>query len=165
MLDSKYWLNKPDCDRSRFPATRRASVVNLGVLTMKTLGVLWMFMDWTVRTFLYHWNYLRWVACQGQKVRIWWLDNANFEVIGYPGGLSCTNPNSGFTLVRNYYQWFANYSFTQPNFFPEFEGGYFTPWGGSFYDDCLAEHDPAFADVYYKNARNLEKQLHIMLAS
>jgi hypothetical protein len=33
-------LNKPDCDRSLFPATRRASVVNLGVLTTKMLGVL-----------------------------------------------------------------------------------------------------------------------------
>jgi archaellum component FlaF (FlaF/FlaG flagellin family) len=31
------------------------------------------------------------------------------------------------------------------------EAGYFQPWGGYFYDACLAEHDPAFADVYYKN--------------
>jgi hypothetical protein len=81
---------------------------------------------------------------------------------GYPGGLSCTNPNSGFSVVRNYYQWFANYSFTQPNFFPEFEAGNLQPWGGSFYDDCLAEHEPAFADVYYKNVRNiLEPSLYL----
>jgi Beta-galactosidase, domain 2/Beta-galactosidase, domain 3/Beta-galactosidase jelly roll domain/Glycosyl hydrolases family 35 len=25
------------------------------------------------------------------------------------------------------------------------------PWGGQFYDNCIGEHDPAFADVYYKN--------------
>jgi hypothetical protein len=81
----------------------------------------------------------------GGAVNIYGLDS-------YPGGLSCTNINSGFNLVRNYYQWFSNYSFTQPSFLPEFEGGWFSAWGGgSFYDDCLAEHDPAFADVYYKN--------------
>lgn len=80
----------------------------------------------------------------GGAVNIYGLDS-------YPGGFSCTNTNSGFTLVRNYYQWFQNYSSTQPEFFPEFESGYFTPWGGSFYDQCLAEHDPVFADVYYKN--------------
>ncbi|KAA8571451.1 hypothetical protein EYC84_001451 [Monilinia fructicola] len=68
-----------------------------------------------------------------------------------PGGLSCTNPNTGFSVVRNYYQWFSNYSYTQPTYFPEFESGTFTPWGGSFYDSCQSELDPAFADVYYKN--------------
>lgn len=80
----------------------------------------------------------------GGAVNIYGLDS-------YPGGLSCTNVNSGFNLVRNYYQWFQNYSRTQPEFFPEFESGYFQPWGGYFYDQCVAEHDPAFADVYYKN--------------
>ena len=80
----------------------------------------------------------------GGAVNIYGLDS-------YPGGLSCTNLNSGFNLVRNYYQWFQNYSRTQPEFFPEFESGYFQPWGGYFYDQCVAEHDPAFADVYYKN--------------
>jgi len=35
---------------------------------------------------------------------------------------------------------------------PEFEAGWFSAWGGgTFYDQCTAEHDPAFADVYYKN--------------
>lgn len=80
----------------------------------------------------------------GGAVNIYGLDS-------YPGGLSCTNIDSGFTVVTNYYQWFQNYSHTQPEFFPEFESGYFQPWGGYFYDTCLAEHDPAFADVYYKN--------------
>ncbi|KAH0264079.1 glycoside hydrolase family 35 protein, partial [Aureobasidium melanogenum] len=80
----------------------------------------------------------------GGAVNIYGLDS-------YPGGLSCTNIDSGFNLVRNYYQWFQNYSCTQPEFWPEFEAGYFTSWHGVFYDSCLAEHDPAFADVYYKN--------------
>jgi len=52
--------------------------------------------------------------------------------------LSCTNINTGFNLVRNYYQWFQNYSYTQPEFWPEFEAGWFQPWAGNFYDDCLA---------------------------
>ncbi|CZR54668.1 probable beta-galactosidase C [Phialocephala subalpina] len=95
---------------------------------------------------------------KGERSQSWSTDYENvggavnvYGLDSYPGGLSCTNVNSGFNLVRNYYQWFANYSYTQPNYFPEFEGGYFTPWGGNFYDSCLAEHDPAFADVYYKN--------------
>lgn len=95
---------------------------------------------------------------KGERSRSWSTDYENvggavniYGLDSYPGGLSCTNIDSGFNLVRNYHQWFANNSFTQPSFFPEFEGGWFQPWGGSFYDDCLAEHDPEFADVYYKN--------------
>jgi hypothetical protein len=95
---------------------------------------------------------------KGQRSQSWSTD---YEAVGgavnmygldsYPGGLSCTNINTGFNVVRNYFQWFSNYSYTQPNYLAEFEGGFFTPWGGRFYDDCLAEHEPAFADVYYKN--------------
>jgi hypothetical protein len=33
---------------------------------------------------------------------------------------------------------------------PEFEGGWFQPWGGYFFDQCLAEQSPEFADVFYK---------------
>lgn len=87
---------------------------------------------------------LTFVKNVGGAVNVYALDS-------YPGGFSCTNINTGFNLVRNYYQWFQNYSYTQPEYLAEFEAGYFTPWGGSFYDDCAAEHDPAFADVYYKN--------------
>lgn len=95
---------------------------------------------------------------KGQRSESWSTD---YEDVGgavnlygldsYPGGLSCTNTNSGFQVVRNYFQWFQNYSYTQPEALPEFESGYFQPWGGYFYDQCLEEHDPAFADVYYKN--------------
>ncbi|KAH8693577.1 putative beta-galactosidase [Talaromyces proteolyticus] len=80
----------------------------------------------------------------GGAVNVYGLDS-------YPGGLSCTNPNAGFELIRTYYQWFQNYSFTQPEYLPEFQGGYFTSWGGSFYDDCSSSLAPEFADVFYKN--------------
>lgn len=80
----------------------------------------------------------------GGSVDIYGLDS-------YPGGLDCGNPDSGFNLVRTYYQWFQNYSFTQPEYSPEFEGGWFQQWGGSFYDSCESELSSEFADVYYKN--------------
>lgn len=33
---------------------------------------------------------------------------------------------------------FQNYSFTQPSYLAEFEGGYFTAWGsGTFYDTVI----------------------------
>ncbi|KAI0155202.1 family 35 glycosyl hydrolase [Xylariaceae sp. FL1272] len=80
----------------------------------------------------------------GGSVDIYGLDS-------YPGGLSCTNPDTGFSVVRTYYQWFQNYSSSQPEYVPEFQGGYLLGWGESFYDDCESQHDPAFPDVYYKN--------------
>lgn len=80
----------------------------------------------------------------GGSVNIYAMDT-------YPGGHDCENPDVGFELSRDYYQWFQNYSFTQPGYMAEFEGGWFTPWGGSFYDDCESELSPEFADVYYKN--------------
>lgn len=64
----------------------------------------------------------------GGAVNVYGLDS-------YPGGLSCTDENAGFNVVRTYYQWFQNYSSSQPEFLPEFEGGYFTSWGSpAFYD-------------------------------
>jgi hypothetical protein len=72
---------------------------------------------------------------KGQRCQSWSTDYGNvggavnmYGLDSYPGGFSCTNVNSGFNVVRNYYQWFANYSFAQPNYFTKFEGGYFTPW-------------------------------------
>ena len=79
----------------------------------------------------------------GGAVDVYGLDS-------YPGGLSCTNLDSGFNLPRTYYQWFQNASYTQPAYIPEFEAGWFQPWGGYFYDQCQAEHSPEFADVFYK---------------
>ncbi|KAF7597434.1 hypothetical protein BBP40_003681 [Aspergillus hancockii] len=89
----------------------------------------------------------------GGAVNVYGLDS-------YPGGLSCANPNSGFNLVRTYYQWFQNYSYTQPEYLPEFEGGWFQSWGGSFYDTCASELSPEFADVYYKNNIGSRVTLH-----
>ncbi|KAF6831518.1 beta-galactosidase [Colletotrichum plurivorum] len=84
----------------------------------------------------------------GGAVNVYGLDS-------YPGALSCTDPAVGFNVVRTYYQWFRNYSYTQPSYLAEFEGGWFSNWGSqTFYDQrvqCASEHDPAFADVYYKN--------------
>ena len=80
----------------------------------------------------------------GGAVNVYGLDS-------YPGGTSCTNVNSGYTVVRNYYQWFQNTSFTQPEYFPEFEAGYIRGWGTSNYQDCQSEISPEFPDIYYKN--------------
>ncbi|KKY18309.1 putative beta-galactosidase precursor [Diplodia seriata] len=80
----------------------------------------------------------------GGAVDIYGLDS-------YAGGLSCDNIDTGFTLLRTYYQWFQNYSFTQPEYTPEFKAGWFQPWGGAFFDDCVSEHDTAYPDVFYKN--------------
>ena len=64
----------------------------------------------------------------GGAVNVYGLDS-------YPGGFSCTNNNTGFNLVRTYYQWFQNYSFTQPEYLAEFEGGIDLSWGApTFYD-------------------------------
>ncbi|PSN60780.1 hypothetical protein BS50DRAFT_578950 [Corynespora cassiicola Philippines] len=79
----------------------------------------------------------------GGAVNIYGLDS-------YPGGMSCTNLDTGFNLPRTYHQWFQEVSFTQPEYLPEFEGGWFQPWAGFFYDQCLAEQSPEFADVFYK---------------
>ncbi|KAF2436604.1 putative beta-galactosidase [Tothia fuscella] len=80
----------------------------------------------------------------GGSVNLYGLDS-------YPGGHGCTDVSKGFRVVRDYHQWFSNYAYTQPSFLPEFEAGWFMPWGGNFYDECIAEHDPAMPDVYYKN--------------
>jgi len=95
---------------------------------------------------------------KGMRGQSWSVDYQNvggavnlYGLDSYPGGTSCTSVNSGYTLVRTYFQWFANYAFSQPSFLPEFEGGWFSAWGGTFYDNCASDHDPAFSDLYYKN--------------
>ena len=94
---------------------------------------------------------------KGFRSKSWSTDYNNvggaIDVYGldsYPGGMSCTNPDTGFNLPRTYYQWFQDVSPTQPEYLPEFEGGYFQPWGGYFFDQCQAEQSPEFADVFYK---------------
>ncbi|KAK7728732.1 hypothetical protein SLS53_009385 [Cytospora paraplurivora] len=80
----------------------------------------------------------------GGAVNIYGLDS-------YPGGLKCDNPNAGHKVVRTYYQWFQNNSYTQPSLLPEFEGGSISHWGDEFYDVCESWHSPEFPDVFYKN--------------
>lgn len=80
----------------------------------------------------------------GGAVNVYGLDS-------YPGGLSCTNPNTGGTVVRTYYQWFQQTSSTQPQSFPEFRDGYFQPWGGQFFDTCQSDLSPEYPDVFYKD--------------
>ncbi|KAL6154697.1 hypothetical protein ACJQWK_00661 [Exserohilum turcicum] len=94
---------------------------------------------------------------KGFRSKSWSTDYQNvggaIDIYGldsYPGGMSCTNPDTGFNLPRTYYQWFQEVSPTQPEYLPEFEGGWFQPWGGHFFDQCLAEQSPEFADVFYK---------------
>lgn len=95
---------------------------------------------------------------KGERSESWSTDYENvggavnvYGLDSYPGGLSCFNNNTGFNVVRNYYQWFQNYSYTQPEYLPEFEAGWIEGWGAAFFDQCYTEHTPAFADVYYKN--------------
>ncbi|KAF2092623.1 hypothetical protein NA57DRAFT_69687 [Rhizodiscina lignyota] len=80
----------------------------------------------------------------GGAVNVYGLDS-------YPGGLSCLEPDVGFDVIRTFYQWFQNYSFTQPEFIPEYAGGWFEPWGGPFFDQCVGTYlAPEYADVFYK---------------
>jgi hypothetical protein len=90
---------------------------------------------------------------KGMRSQSWSTDYQNvggavnvYGLDSYPGGLSCTNTNTGFNVVRTYYQWFSNYSFTQPSYLPEFEGGWFSAWGSStFYDQV--SHPCAMVEI------------------
>jgi beta-galactosidase len=55
----------------------------------------------------------------GGAVNIYGLDS-------YPNGFNCANPSGGFNIVKTYYQWFQNYSFTQPEYMPEYQGALFS---------------------------------------
>ncbi|PSK34590.1 hypothetical protein B9Z65_8916 [Elsinoe australis] len=95
---------------------------------------------------------------KGMRGQSWSVDYQNvggavdiYGLDSYPGGTVCGNPNAGYNVVRTYYQWFQNYSFSQPEFTPEFAGGWFQPWGGVDYNDCPSTLSPRFADVFYKN--------------
>lgn len=80
----------------------------------------------------------------GGAVDIYGLDS-------YPGGLSCTNPNTGGSVIRTYYQWFQEVSPTQPAYIPEFRGGWFQAWGEHFFDECQSDLSPEYPDVFYKD--------------
>jgi beta-galactosidase GanA len=79
----------------------------------------------------------------GGAVDIYGLDS-------YAGGLVCTKPDAGFSVIRTYYQWFQEVSPTQPEYLPEFRGGWFQAWGENFFDQCQSELSPEYPDVFYK---------------
>ncbi|KAF3045591.1 hypothetical protein E8E12_010328 [Didymella heteroderae] len=80
----------------------------------------------------------------GGAVDIYGLDS-------YAGGLSCTNPNTGGSVIRTYHQWFQEVSPTQPAYVPEFRGGWFQAWGEHFFDECQSDLSPEYPDVFYKD--------------
>ncbi|KAJ4990398.1 glycosyl hydrolase family 35 [Stagonosporopsis vannaccii] len=80
----------------------------------------------------------------GGAVDIYGLDS-------YPGGLSCSNPNTGGSVIRTYHQWFQEVSPSQPEYLPEFRGGWFQAWGEHFFDECQSDLSPEFSDVFYKD--------------
>jgi beta-galactosidase GanA len=78
---------------------------------------------------------------KGMRTQSWSSDYKNvggavdvYALDSYPGGFSCTNQNTGGNVVRTYFQWFSKYSWTQPSYLAEFEGGWFSGWGATFYD-------------------------------
>ena len=88
----------------------------------------------------------------GGSVNVYGLDS-------YPGGLSCTNADTGFKVSRDYFHWFSEYSFTQPSYLPEFEGGWFSNWGSkTFYDDvrfsCFSPNPALNRGLLLDAARN-----------
>lgn len=104
---------------------------------------------------------------KGERSESWSTDYQNvggavniYGLDSYAGGLSCTNPSSGFNTLINYFQWFSNFSASQPKYFPEFEGGYLQGWGAAWYDNCQSELSYNFPDVYYKN--NIGQQTSLL---
>jgi hypothetical protein len=78
---------------------------------------------------------------KGMRSQSWSTDYNNvggavdvYALDSYPGGFSCTDTEAGGSVVRTYFQWFSAYSFTQPSYLAEFEGGWFSGWGSPFYD-------------------------------
>lgn len=71
---------------------------------------------------------------KGMRSTISWSSDYNnvggavdmYALDSYPGALSCTNNQTGFNVVRTYYQWFQKASWSQPEYLAEFEGGWFS---------------------------------------
>lgn len=84
----------------------------------------------------------------------------NVDVVGldsYPSCWSCnlsecTGTNGAYVAyqVQNYVDYFANFSATQPNFMPEFQGGSYNPWGGPE-GGCPNDIGVDFANLFYRN--------------
>lgn len=84
----------------------------------------------------------------------------NVDVVGldsYPSCWSCdltecTGTNGQYVAyqVADYYDYFQNFSPTQPNFMPEFQGGSYNPWGGPE-GGCPSDIGVDFANLFYRN--------------
>jgi beta-galactosidase GanA len=84
----------------------------------------------------------------------------NVDVAGvdsYPSCWSCnldecTGTNGEYVAyqVINYFDYFTQYSPTQPSFFPEFQGGSYNPWGGPE-GGCPGDIGADFANLFYRN--------------
>lgn len=87
----------------------------------------------------------------GGAVDIYGLDS-------YPGGFLTGNNcdgATGFNVVRTYYQWFMNYSWTGPIYLAEFEGGRTLPWGApQNYDDV--------SELSFRLRKHLDTELTIL---
>ncbi|KAF2470813.1 uncharacterized protein BDR25DRAFT_261998 [Lindgomyces ingoldianus] len=64
----------------------------------------------------------------------------------------CTGTNGEYVAyqVMNYYDHFFEASSTQPNFFPEFQGGSYNPWGGPE-GGCPGDIGAEFSNLFYRN--------------
>ncbi|KAJ0106756.1 hypothetical protein J7T55_001280 [Diaporthe amygdali] len=84
----------------------------------------------------------------------------NVDVVGldsYPSCWSCdltecTGTNGQYVAyqVVDYYDYFQDFSPTQPNFMPEFQGGSYNPWGGPE-GGCPSDIGVDFANLFYRN--------------
>ncbi|KAF2016952.1 glycoside hydrolase family 35 protein [Aaosphaeria arxii CBS 175.79] len=84
----------------------------------------------------------------------------NVDVAGvdsYPSCWSCnldecTGTNGEYVAYKviNYYDYFTEFSPTQPSFFPEFQGGSYNPWSGPE-GGCPSDIGTDFANLFYRN--------------
>lgn len=84
----------------------------------------------------------------------------NVDVVGldsYPSCWSCnlsecTGTNGAYVAYRtvDYDGYFADFSPTQPNFMPEFQGGSYNPWGGPE-GGCPGDIGVDFANLFYRD--------------
>ncbi|PSR79545.1 family 35 glycosyl hydrolase [Coniella lustricola] len=84
----------------------------------------------------------------------------NVDVVGvdsYPSCWSCdlsvcTTTNGPYVAYEtvDYDAYFASFSWTQPNFLPEFQGGSYNPWGGPE-GGCPQDLSVDFVNMFYRN--------------
>lgn len=96
---------------------KRECVLSLGRRTITTWAVLSIFMGSTAIQAAF--------LAQARPAALMLFGKFNAVVTDTVSRTDGSNP-----YIRTYFQWFSNYSYTQPSFVPEFQGGKFSPWGG-----------------------------------